>query len=174
MSQQGWDHLLDDDEKIIWQGRPDTAVVFKAKHIFTTIFGLFFAGFALFWMVMASRSAGVMWMFGMIHFTAGVSIIVGPIFGPPYKRRHTWYTLTSKRAFIATDMPVIGRKLKSYPITQNTPIYMEESGALTSIHFATRTVRTKNGSTTKQIGFERIEGSTEVMQLIRKVQQGTA
>ena len=55
---EGWDGILDEGEDIRWQGRPGTKVVWKIGHIFSVLFGLAFAGFALFWMIMASRAGG--------------------------------------------------------------------------------------------------------------------
>jgi len=169
----GWDGILDDGETILWQGRPDKKVVFKASHIFTFIFGCFFAGFAFFWMLMASLGGGYFWMFGLLHFTAGLCVMLGPILWPAWARRHTWYTLTDHRAFIATDIPLAGRNLKSYEISAKSPIEFEQ-GKLSSIFFAKDYHRTKNGSRQVRIGFERIEDGATVMQLIRQVQKETA
>ena len=58
MSVDGWDGILDKDEQVIWQGRPDGRIVVRIGNIAGFAFGLFFAGFALFWMIMASRPSG--------------------------------------------------------------------------------------------------------------------
>lgn len=173
MNEAGWENLLDAGETIVWQGRPDAAVVFKASHIFTLLFGMAFSGFSVFWMAAASRGGGGFWMLGLIHFTAGIFVGIGPIFGGPYKRRHTWYTLTNKRAFIATNLPMRGRKLKSYPIIASTAISYEDN-TVPSLYFASRTRRSNNRNREIPIGFERIEDGPEVMKLIRKIQQGNA
>lgn len=166
----GWDGILDPDERILWQGRPDGAVRWKFGHIASFIFGLFFAGFALFWMIMASRAGGGFWMFGLIHFSAGIAIAVGPPFWSAFRRRHTWYTLTDRRAFIATDLPLRGKKLTSYPIGESTVLDYDRDEPAT-IHFAHETVRTKNGSRRHRIGFERIGGGADVYDLFRQVQR---
>lgn len=166
---QGWDDILDEGETILWQGRPDTRVVIRPGNVFMTIFGLIFAGFALFWMVMASQAPGGLWMFGMIHFSIGVGIIAAALFWGPYKRRHTWYTLTTKRAFIATDLPVVGRQLKSYPITPGTILDLTR-GDRDTIIFHEEQRRGRNGSYTVKIGFERIENGAEVYRMMRDVQ----
>ncbi len=165
-----WQGILDDDENILWQGRPDGAVKWKPGNFFTLIFGLFFAGFALFWMIAAAQGGGVFWMFGLIHFFIGLGIAIGPPFYNAWRRRHTWYTLTDKRAFIATDLPVIGRKLESYPIDAGT-ILTYEAGEPATIHFAKKTKRGKNGTYTVDVGFERIAGGAEVYRLLRNIQK---
>ncbi len=168
-----WAGILDGDETILWQGRPDASVTFGAAALFQILFGMAFAGFALFWMVMASLGGGYFWAFGLIHFTVGVGIMVaGPLWGP-WRRRHTWYTLTNKRGFIATDMPLAGRKLRSYPIDARTVLGFEE-GAFSDIHFAKETRRTKNGVRSYPIGFERIADGRAVYALMRDIQKGTA
>ena len=168
----GWEGLLDEGENILWQGRPDKALHIKPRAVGGAIFGLFFAGFALFWMVMASQAGGVFWMFGLLHFAIGLSIVFGALFYPSWKRRHTWYTLTNRRAFIAEDVPFRQRSLKSYPITQDTPIELRGEEFATLI-FARETKRDNDGDTTStEIGFERIAEGKRVFQLIRDIQRG--
>ncbi|WP_235871424.1 aspartate carbamoyltransferase catalytic subunit [Shimia sediminis] len=169
----GWDGILDDDEAILWQGRPDGALTFDTGNIFALIFGLFFAGFALFWMIMASQAGGVFWMFGLLHFFVGLAVAIGPTFYSAFRRRHTWYTLTNRRAFIATDMPIRGRSLGSYPITRSTSMSLQE-GPLDTLWFASTAKRTKNGTRTVKIGFERIEQGRDVLRMMRDIQEGRA
>jgi hypothetical protein len=134
----GWQGILDAGEDILWQGRPDPKVVWQLHHAFTFLFGLAFAGFALFWMIMASQAGGAFWMFGLLHFFVGLGLAVGTPFWASWRRRHTWYTLTDRRAFIATDIPFRGRTLKEYPITQETRI-TRQGGDPATIHFAMNT-----------------------------------
>lgn len=169
-SPTGWENILDDGEEIRWQGRPDTQIVWKVRHIFTFLFGIAFAGFAVFWMLMASAAGGGFWAFGMIHFSVGLGIAFGPPFWNAWRRRHTWYTLSDRRAFIATDTPFVGRRLKSYPITDDTVIGFQP-GKAASIHFAKEHRRSKNGSHSVAIGFERIADGDEVYRLIREIQR---
>lgn len=169
--QAGWSDILDPGEVILWQGRPDGRVIVDASSIVMGIFGAVFAGFAAFWMIMASQAGGYFWMFGLIHFSVGIAIMgYGPI-GRPFARRHTWYTLTNRRAIIATNLPLVGKRLHSYPITAETPISMIESDPATII-FATAPVSSRRGVRTKDIGFERIPDGHRVMSLMRKIQTG--
>ncbi len=165
----GWGDILDPGETILWQGRPDGAVVLKLSNIAMLVFGLFFAGFALFWMVLAARAGGMFWMFGLIHFSVGIGIAFGALFWSAYRRRHSWYTLSNRRAFIATDLPLRGKRLKSWPIT---PVSMLElvDGALGSVHFAQATKRGKNRSYRVKVGFERIADGSRVYRLMRNIQ----
>ena len=79
----------------------------------------------------------------------------------------------AKRAFIATDMPIRGRSLKSYPIDEDTVLDFID-GDLATIHFATERKRGKNGTYTVNIGFERIENGREVYKKFRDVQRSAA
>ena len=169
----GWEGILDSDEEIQWQGRPDGAVVWKASYLFTGLFGLAFAGFALFWMIMAAQSGGGFWMFGLIHFFVGLGIGATPPFWNAYRRRKSWYTLTNRRAIIATDLPLQGRKLKSYPITKDTMLELN-SGTPASIIFATERRRSKNGTYNVKIGFERIKDGQQVYTILRDIQKEAA
>lgn len=169
----GWEGILDDGETILWQGCPDTKIVWQMANVMTFLFGLLFAGFALFWMVMASFAGGFFWMFGLIHFGVGISISFGAMFLSAFKRRRLWYTLTNQRAFIASEMPFRGRKLSSYPITEATTLDFID-GAPASIHFASQTRRGRNRVHTLPVGFERIEDGRSVYRLIRNIQEGAA
>lgn len=165
----GWEGLLDEGEEILWQGRPDGAWAFSHGMLFSVPFALFFTGFAVFWMVMASSAPGPFWMFGLLHFGVGVSILVWALFGDMITRRYSWYTLTNRRACIATDLPLRGRKLTSYPIQAHTRISLEE-GEFATLNFATRTVRGEHGSREVPVGFQRIADGREVYRIMRDLQ----
>jgi hypothetical protein len=164
-----WADILDPNEKILWQGRPDGGFALKVSNIFTALFGLVFAGFALFWMTMASQAGGKFWMFGILHFSVGFGLVLHALFWSTFKRRNSWYTLTDRRAFIAVNIPLRGKSLKSYPITASSSLELID-GALTSVNFAEEIKRGKNKSYTVPIGFERLTDGREVYRLMRKIQ----
>lgn len=167
----GWEGILDPDERILWQGRPDPGFHFGPGQLGTGLFALFFSGFAVFWMVMASRAGGAFWMFGLIHFSVGIAMFWSAILGATIRRRHTWYTLTDRRAFIATDLPLRGRQLKCYPITSQSRLTFAE-GPLSTIHFAREERRANKGRRYMvDVGFERIEEGEKVYALMRKVRK---
>jgi len=169
----GWEGILDDGETILWQGHPDSGLELRPGNLIAFLFGLAFAGFALFWMVMASRAGGVFWMFGLIHFLVGLGLAFGAVFWTALRRRHTWYTLTDKRAFIAVDMPFFGRNLKSFPITATTVLEYNDAKP-PSVMFNHEMRRGRNGTYRVAVGFERIADGAEVYGLMRKVQKGAA
>lgn len=164
-----WADILEPNEKIIWQGRPDGGFALKIPNILMAIFGLFFAGFALFWMIMAFAGGGSFWMFGLLHFSVGAGLVLYAIFWPTYKRRHSWYTLTDQRAIIAANVPLRGKSLKSYPITAKSSLELID-GALATVNFAEEIKNGKNSTYTVAIGFERLSDGREVYRLMRKIQ----
>lgn len=138
------------------------------------IFGLFFAGFALFWMVMAARAGGIFWMFGLIHFSAGVGIVFSATIQGTMKRRGTWYTLTDRRAFIATELPIKRRTLDSYIITPESRLSLRD-GTPGSVMFARRDRRANKGhSLSVDVGFERIGDADKIYGLMRDIQRQAA
>lgn len=169
----GWDGILDSDERILWQGRPDQAFHTKPGNLFQVVFGMFFTGFALFWISKASEMNSGFSAFGLIFVAAGVYMVFNAILGETLKRRQTHYTLTNRRAFIARNSPFKGKSLKSYPIEPDTVVEFQ-AGPPDTIIFASETHRSDKGRTyTVPIGFERIEGGTEVLRHIRAIQTKT-
>lgn len=166
----GWQGILDDDETILWQGRPDGSFVFKPIMLFTTIFGIVFSSFALLWMIGASQGGGILWMFGLLHFGAGIAVIFGGLFKASFVRRRTWYTLSDKRAFIAKKLPLAGRSIRSYPINSRTVIEFHD-GRFSNVFFANEERNGKNGAHNVPIGFERLADGKSVLQLIRGIQK---
>lgn len=171
MQAPGWEGILDEGERILWQGRPDTRLRLKPAGLVGMAFGVSFAGFALFWMIMAAQAGGGFWMFGLLHFAIGLALALGPLIWDPFRRSRTWYTLTDRRAFIATDLPLQGKRLKSYPIDEDTLLEFTP-GEPATVSFAQETRRGNNGRRhTVRIGFERIPDGERVYRLIRDIQR---
>ena len=170
----GWDGILDEGEVILWQGRPVSGLSFHGIDIISTLMGLFFMGFSLFWMSMAASIAmgfgksdfgGILPfifpLFGLPFFFIGFYNAIGHILWDAYLRSKTHYTLSSKRAYIALDHPTQGKTLKNYPIDANTDVILKV-GPPDSVWFAG-----------KRIGFARIEDGRAVLKLMRQIQKDT-
>lgn len=119
---------------------------------------------------MASKAPGPFWMFGLLFFGVGSYNLIGKHFWKAWERKSTFYTLTNKRALIATTSMFGARKLDSYPLTPDKPLQFSE-GALSSIYFETKERRGKNGTYTEQIGFVMLADGRDVFQKMRNVQQ---
>lgn len=170
----GWDGILDEDETILWQGRPIAGISFQNIDVISTLMGLFFMGFSLFWMGMAlnitsgfgpSGFGGVFPyifpLFGVPFFFIGFYNAIGHLFWDAYLRSKTHYTLSSKRAFIATDHPTKGKLLVDHKIDQDTDLTLK-IGPPDSVFF----VKARNG-------FKRIEDGRKVHKLMRQVQENS-
>ncbi|WP_372840901.1 aspartate carbamoyltransferase catalytic subunit [Phaeovulum sp.] len=169
-AQPGWEGILDKDEAILWQGQPEPGFTFNARDLAAGLFGLVFAGFALIWMILAAQAGGFFWAFGLLHFSVGVAIGTGGPIWRSYRLRRTWYTLTNRRAFIATDTLTSGRALAAYPITPDTVLSLEgeEPG---SVFFASVMRRINKRDRQVPLGFERIQDARNVLALMRDIQK---
>lgn len=170
MTSAGWEGIFEEGEHIVWQGRPDGRIAIRAGNIAGVLFGLFFTGIAVFWMTMAFSAGGFAWMYGLLQFAIGVGIVVGAIYGGAYKRQRTWYTLTNRNAYIAVNMPVIGKRLKTYAITSDSVLELDDRQPA-SVTFASQMRRTQNGTREIRIGFERIPDGRAVYGLLRDIRK---
>lgn len=160
----GWQGILEDGETILWQGRPEKGVRWLDGLRTNFVMGIVITCFALFWMYEAAKSGTLMWIFGMLFLLLGLKQLAEPTIIPAYIRSRSWYTLTNRRAIIATDMPVRGRQLNSVPITRETEVTFEP-GDPGSIFFGPIYVARKQGN-----AFLLIHDAEAVMRLIREVQ----
>ncbi len=173
MSAEGWDGILEADEKIVWQGQPDGAFRLRGKNIAISVFGLFFLGFSLFWTIMAGVGSGQFMpsFVGLLFVFVGLFLVVGIHWLDAAARRKTHYTLTTRHAFIATDF--LGKRLKSYPIDGDTVLDFRP-GTPGSLFFAKELRRGKNGTYRIPVGFELIPDAEGVYRKFRDVQAGLA
>lgn len=164
-----WAGLLDPDEKILWQGSPKPGFRLELSQPMMLVMGLFFMGFSIFWMNIASMAGGYFWMFGLLFFGIGFYNAIGVHFWKTLQRGQTHYTLTTKRGFIARN--VLGQKsLVSYPVTADSDITLTE-GTRSSVYFHRQVKRSKNGTYSVPVGFQDIENARQVLTLLRQVQQ---
>lgn len=176
----GWDGILDADERILWQGQPVRGVDWAALVDPRTAFGLFFAGFALFWTVTARQMPGtgaVFPVFGLPFLLVGLHMAFGRVIWEAHLRARTHYTLTDRHAFIATS--TLGkRRLDRFALDAQTPLVLEigppgsvyfgESAIRHSVSGAGRQGRTRSFTERRRHGFERIADARAVYQLLRE------
>lgn len=176
----GWQGILDKGEEIVWQGRPDGRVSFTLSDPMKRLMGVFFTGFSIFWIYQAAWITGhdgFPWvakffpLFGIPFVLIGLRMLGGDSLWQACIRRRTWYTLTNRRAFIATNLPLRGRSLKSFDITPETEIEFDGRDPGTLI-FAYESRRSR-GKSRQPVGFHRIADARDVhrqMNDIRKRQ----
>jgi hypothetical protein len=181
-----WNDILELEENILWQGQPVSGFTPTFFGFFNLLLGGFFAVIVLGFMAMLgsdlinndiTEPTGTIisyWLFLFSVLAICLGMIASAVFWPEYKQKRTWYMLTNKHAYIATVLPIIGKRFKSYPI-QNCKTLELKDGPLQSVFFAEETWDDDDGSVlTEQIGFERIKYGHEVYRLLRRIQAPTS
>lgn len=174
----GWEGLLAEGEEILWQGRPDDKVLWSDLVHLHTAFGLFFTLFSLFWMAMAWKMGNVtpgggvfsglslFPLFGLPFLAIGLYTLIGRIFFDSVRRRGTFYTLTSRAAYVATQIKG-KRELKRYSLLDDVRPRLED-GDPGSVFFSTVTTvyhgrkRGMVSNVSTPIGFRRIPEARKV------------
>ena len=118
----GWQGILDEGERILWQGQPDSRLRPDFGSLKQSLPALYMVLFSLFWMFQTARMGGIFPLFGLLFLFSGLWRLLKPTLWPSFLRSRTWYTLTDRRAIVATDVPLKGRSLTSYPIGRDTPV----------------------------------------------------
>lgn len=178
---ESWEAYLDPGERLLWEGEPAAGIRIRGSDIAQSVFGLFFGGFAIFWVTMASSMTSGQSMpgdmgifqffplFGVPFVLVGAYMVFGQYVWKAFVRGRTRYALTTKRALIAKS--VWGRSLKSWPINGRTRIELEP-GRESTIWFAEEERRGSKGRRyTVKKGFEYIPGGEELYRMMRQVQQ---
>lgn len=164
-----WQGVLEPGERVLWQGRPDPGIRIESEDLPQALMGLFMTCFALFWMWNAARSSIVFALFGTAFLVIGGRQMLEGNLIAAYIRSRTWYTLTNRRAIIATDMPVQGRRLTSYPLTPDTQAELvddDPGSILFGAGFARRADR--------RAGFKLIPDARRVWGMIQQVRRDNA
>jgi hypothetical protein len=170
---QDWQGLLAKDEEILWQGRPGSRVHWSALLTPRTLMGVFFTGFALFWISAAASMTGggnfpfvfrLFPLFGIPFLLAGLNMLGGHAIWDAFKRANTHYTLTNRTAFIARN--TFGKRtLRSYPIAEMDRILLED-GDPGSVIFSDM----QSGPDTRP-GYYQIDDAREVFAFLREAQR---
>ena len=184
---EGWEDILEDGETILWQNRPDGRVIWGEVFQFPSLFGLIFAGMAWGWLqgvrwISAGMTGGtdgliVFEFVGALFMAVGAYMVIGrPIVGA-FVRRRTWYTLTDRAAYLATD--IFGkRKLKRIGIDEmnllvNSPVERDTIWLRREVTRNPYTRRTAQGrrhnrvqTSSQHFGFEHIDDVETVRALL--------
>ncbi|WP_068108859.1 hypothetical protein [Tropicimonas marinistellae] len=172
-----WDGILAPGEKILWQGRPEPGLSFRGLDPRRVLFGLAMLAIAVFWTLGAARATSdaplvlrlLFPLVGVLFIAQGARLAGGARVWQAWLRARSWYSLSNRRAFIATE--IFGRRgLNSWPITADTAIGFDE-GPPASVYFADAGSRFGRGG---RVGFERISEGREVLNLMRRIQRGAA
>ncbi|WP_424938962.1 hypothetical protein [Aliiroseovarius sp. S253] len=161
----GWGDYLDEGEEILWQGRPDQSVALALD--FPVVWSL--AGAFFLCVLAVSISQGILnaTVLSTLVFLAFVVLVC--LLTDTYRRRSTWYTLTSRRAFVATDYPMVGKSITSYRITPEMVVEFQPR-APASIFFAEEWRDYGRERELVKVGFRRLADGQKVYRLIQDIQ----
>src|ERR1017187_9295468 len=89
-------------ERVLWQGRPSSGLIFRPIELFLIPFSLFWAGFAVFWNVSVWSSAGALEfkLFGLPFLIAGAYVTIGRFAVDAKVRAALSYLVTDQRVLI--------------------------------------------------------------------------
>lgn len=89
-------------ERLLWHGRPDANVRFGRNDVSLIPFTVLWAGFAVFWNVMAWRSGAPVFfrIWGLPFLFAGAYLLVGRFLVKKRRKQRTEYALTATRAIV--------------------------------------------------------------------------
>ena len=103
---------LQQGERILWSGQPETSAIFTSADFYLVPFSILWGGFAIFWEAMVintigkttcGRNAGVGGaLFGIPFVFMGLYFIFGRFIWKNYKKRRTYYAVTDKRVIVLT------------------------------------------------------------------------
>jgi len=167
---EGWDGIMVPGERILWRGRPIARVKWLRVGIMAA-FGLAFAGFAVFWMVMAARSGAWFWAFGLIHFSVGLGLAAVSILEERMRLQDTFYTLSDRAAYVASRTLLKGRRLDTYPITAGLELGLRGGDKAGDVVFGSRSRWTISGLRAVEVGFLDITGAPEVFAILRNARE---
>ncbi|WP_099824346.1 hypothetical protein [Oceaniglobus indicus] len=178
----GWEDILDSDEDLIWQGNPRPGLTSPGKTVFLSIFGLPFLGaglavfgFGVFALFSLGGSADIVSALFAIPFSVpfigvGLHLVVFSWYKALTAHRHVHYSLSNKRAYIATDY--WKRTLESYPVRPDSRIQLDTGGRGDTVWFDVKTRRGQKGRTIETpVGFEHIVDGSRVYRLLRDIQR---
>ena len=108
-------------EKVLWSGKPEK-IPFIVPSLVTIPFGLFFMGFSVFWMTMASQAPGPFWLFGIPFFFAGFFSSFGASIRRLISYGNTEYLITDQR--VITQTGAIGLDTRFVDLDKIQEVYV--------------------------------------------------
>lgn len=169
-----WKGILREGERILWQGQPDGGFFIHRSRFFALFVSILFILISVVFLIAAfgleePRKLGFMF----IVIFAGFSLyqLLRIALWPTYKRRHTFYTLTNRRAILGIAIPGCWRTLKYFEITAHEE-YKYNPGKFGSIVFAYEgDAEAEDEPGAYAAGFMRFAEADKVWPMIQQLQQ---
>jgi hypothetical protein len=167
--------ILDQGERVLWQGRPNARIFITPQQIARVVRVVI----ALMLLVYILARLG----YGVPPLTDIRVIVILIIFQAvpleiiksAFLRKRSTYVLTNRRAIIAVQLPYFGQVIRSLPINAATSLVYRLGKRYSAVYFGAmpRKFWDLRGYAAAD-GFERIAEGAAVFALIGQVQQGTA
>jgi len=119
---------IDNDETLIWTGKPKQGITFKSSDLFMIPFSLMWGGFAILWeyTVISTDAHFILKIWGIPFVLIGLYMIFGRFFFDSASRKNTIYGMTENRILIKSG--VFKKSIKSLNIkTLNDITLIEKS-----------------------------------------------
>jgi len=174
-----WEHFLEDGERVLWHGRPNAVKLFSPTATKNFVVGIPLVAFGAVMVNVTWPQHGnfqgmwPVWIIAALLIGAGLGYSLTAPYRDRAHRMRTWYTLTNKRAVIATDIK--RREFTSYPITPNNDIRLPLFGPKTTVWFAQHIDPADDHEDTDDItliGFELIKEAPYVAKLLEDIKRG--
>lgn len=109
---------LRDDEQLLWYGAPDASVWFTAEDVFLIPFSILWCGFAIFWesSVIGGDAPFFFRLWGIPFVALGLYFVAGRFFYKSYRKRHTVYAITTRRAMVLGPRSFADLPLRDQPV----------------------------------------------------------
>jgi len=85
------------EEVVLWNSQPNASKIFTKYDIFFVPFSILWFGFAIFWVIGASKAGGFLGAFGIPFLFLGAYMSVGRFFVKKQTKSHLYYIITNKR-----------------------------------------------------------------------------
>ncbi|WP_421725567.1 hypothetical protein [Bauldia sp.] len=154
-----WRPYLNEDEHILWEGRPARGLRLDSIRIRQLAFGALFLGVFAYLVLGPGRTrddtlgAALSPTLGAALLLFGVVWTVAPVIWDVISRSRTYYAVTDKRALIGRGRR--RRRVKSYVVGPGTEIDYRP-GALADIYFAERRESVFAVSNLQALGFVKV------------------
>ena len=177
-----WASVLEPDERLLWQGRPEGGLTFGARQMVIAGIGLVVVvlGGALAMEGAAGLRADAAQAGAVLGLAArallfGAGCVIVPAAADALRRRGTAYALTDRRALIETDF--MGRGLAAWPIGPHSPVWRGRGRRVASVWFAVHRpparpllLRPSGRMTAERpVGFENVAQPDKVLALLEQV-----
>lgn len=159
---------LDDNETLLWTGQPKKGIVFRTTDLFLIPFSIIWCGFAIFWVIIASKTSGLFALFGIPFVIIGLILVFGRFIIDSKQRENTYYGLTKHRIIIKSG--IFSKSVKSLNIRTLSDIeYNEKNDGSGTIVIGPKNPMMMTGNGMNFLPGMKANSQLDLIQNVRKV-----